>query len=84
MSYANDMTGQTTSDDASLASELRLSVMRLRRRLVSERDPENELSIGSMAVLGGLEINGDAFASEEYRAHLLGVLLKQAIADARS
>ena len=59
MSYANDMTGQTTSDDASLASELRLSVMRLRRRLVSERDPENELSIGSMAVLGGLEINDD-------------------------
>lgn len=53
------MTERITSDDAGLASELRLSVMRLRRRLVGERDPENELSIGSMAVLGGLEIHGD-------------------------
>jgi len=59
MSYANDMTERTTTDDAGLASELRLSVMRLRRRLVGERDPENELSIGAMAVLAGLEINGD-------------------------
>ncbi|MGZ4437892.1 MAG: MarR family winged helix-turn-helix transcriptional regulator [Nocardioidaceae bacterium] len=53
------MTERTISDDAGLASELRLSVMRLRRRLVGERDPENELSIGSMAVLAGLEVNGD-------------------------
>ncbi|WP_017932869.1 MarR family winged helix-turn-helix transcriptional regulator [Nocardioides sp. Iso805N] len=48
-----------SSSDASLASELRLSVMRLRRRLVSERHPDNDLSIGAMAVLAGLERFGD-------------------------
>ncbi|MDN4173836.1 MarR family transcriptional regulator [Nocardioides sp. SOB77] len=40
--------------DAGLASELRLSVMRLRRRLASERHPDNELSIAHMGVLGCL------------------------------
>ncbi len=60
MSYANDMTSSgASSSDASLASELRLSVMRLRRRLVSERHPDNDLSIGAMAVLAGLERFGD-------------------------
>lgn len=44
---------------AGLASELRLSVMRLRRRLVAERDPENALSFGAMSVLAGLEVLGD-------------------------
>ena len=38
--------------DAGLASELRMSVMRLRRRLANERDPDNDLSIAIMAVLG--------------------------------
>jgi DNA-binding MarR family transcriptional regulator len=38
--------------DAGLASELRTSVMRLRRRLAGERHPDNDLSLGSMAVLG--------------------------------
>ena len=33
--------------DAGLASELRLSVMRLRRRLANERDPDNDLSIAT-------------------------------------
>lgn len=42
-----------------LASELRLSVMRLRRRLARERHPDNELSMGSMAVLGALYRNGE-------------------------
>ena len=41
--------------DAGLASELRLSVMRLRRRLRHERHPDNELSLGAMAVLGSLD-----------------------------
>ncbi|MGI8522112.1 MAG: MarR family winged helix-turn-helix transcriptional regulator [Nocardioides sp.] len=45
--------------DAGLASELRLSVMRLRRRLAGERHPDNELSLGSMAVLGCLFRHGE-------------------------
>ena len=40
--------------DAGLASQLRLSVMRLRRRLANERHPDNELSLNAMAVLGSL------------------------------
>lgn len=61
MSYANDMpTVESASrTDAGLAAELRTSVMRLRRRLASERDPANELSIGSMAVLGLLHRRGE-------------------------
>lgn len=60
MSYANHMsTRGSSSSVAALASELRLSVMRLRRRLVSERDPANALSLGAMAVLAGLERHGD-------------------------
>lgn len=38
--------------DSGLASELRTSVMRLRRRLAIERHPDNDLSLGAMAVLG--------------------------------
>ena len=45
--------------DAGLASELRTSVMRLRRRLANERDPGNDLSIPTMAVLGSLLRHGD-------------------------
>jgi len=50
--------------DAGLASELRMSVMRLRRRLASERDPGNDLSIASMAVLGSLFRHGDLTVGE--------------------
>ena len=50
--------------DAGLASELRLSVMRLRRRLASEREPGNELSIASMSVLGSLYRHGDLTVGE--------------------
>jgi DNA-binding MarR family transcriptional regulator len=50
--------------DAGLASELRTSVMRLRRRLASERDPANDLSISSMAVLGVLFRKGEATLGE--------------------
>jgi DNA-binding MarR family transcriptional regulator len=50
--------------DAGLASELRTSVMRLRRRLANERDPGNELSIASMAVLGSLFRRGDLTVGE--------------------
>ena len=59
MSYANDMSEKTTRADAGLAGELRLGVMRLRRRLLAERDPSNELSFGAMAVLGVLHRKGD-------------------------
>ena len=56
MSYANDMptVEKVVRTDAGLASELRLTVMRLRRRLANERHPDNELSLGAMAVLGRL------------------------------
>jgi DNA-binding MarR family transcriptional regulator len=50
--------------DAGLASELRTSVMRLRRRLAGERDPGNDLSIASMAVLGSLFRHGDLTVGE--------------------
>ena len=50
--------------DAGLASELRMSVMRLRRRLANERDPENQLSISMMAVLGALYRFGELTIGE--------------------
>src|SRR3954454_22925809 len=66
MSYANDMptAEMVARTDAGLASELRLSVMRLRRRLANERHPDNPLSMGAMAVLGGLYCNGDLTVGE--------------------
>ncbi|MCW2787378.1 MAG: MarR family transcriptional regulator [Marmoricola sp.] len=63
MSYANDMTPTVENvarTDAGLASELRLSAARLARRLRSERDPSNPLSVGSMSVLGVLIRNGES------------------------
>ena len=61
MSYANDMptVERVARTSAGLASELRLQVMRLRRRLASERHPDNDLSLSSMAVLGALYRQGD-------------------------
>jgi DNA-binding MarR family transcriptional regulator len=66
MSYANDMptVEKAARTDAGLASELRMSVMRLRRRLANERDPDNELSISMMAVLGALFRYGDRTVGE--------------------
>jgi DNA-binding MarR family transcriptional regulator len=66
MSYANDMptAAIVARTDAGLASELRLSVMRLRRRLAGERHPDNPLSMGAMAVLGCLFRNGDLTVGE--------------------
>jgi DNA-binding MarR family transcriptional regulator len=45
--------------DAGLASQLRVSVMRLARRLRNERDPENALGVGSVSVLGLLLRDGE-------------------------
>ena len=68
MSYANDMPTADLRTDAGLASELRAGVMRLRRRLVSERHPDNDLSIGQMVVLGLLVRLGDQTVGELARA----------------
>lgn len=66
MSYAHDMptSESTVRTDTGLASELRLAVMRLRRRLALERHPDNELSLGAMAVLGALHRSGDLTIGE--------------------
>ena len=50
--------------DAGLAAELRVGVMRLRRRLANERHPENDLSLGQMAVLGLLLRRGELTIGE--------------------
>jgi DNA-binding MarR family transcriptional regulator len=61
MSYANDMpTIQSASrTDSGLASELRLSVMRLSRRLRNERQPDNPLSVAALSALGVLFREGE-------------------------
>src|ERR1700712_4740799 len=45
--------------DSGLASELRLSVARLSRRLRAEREPDNPLSVGSLRALGGIFREGE-------------------------
>ena len=62
MSYANDMTPTVQSasrTDTGLASELRLSVMRLARRLRNERQPDNPLSVAAVSALGVLFREGE-------------------------
>jgi DNA-binding MarR family transcriptional regulator len=55
---------QLVRSDAGLAAALRVSVARLNRRLRSERDPDNELSIGQLSVLGALFRNGPCSIGE--------------------
>jgi DNA-binding MarR family transcriptional regulator len=50
--------------DSGLAAVLRVSVVRLTRRLRSERDPSNELSAGQLSVLGALSRNGESSIGE--------------------
>lgn len=66
MRYANDVPTieKVARTDAGLASQLRISVMRLRRRLANEQHPDNELSMNAMAVLGALYRNGDLTLGE--------------------
>jgi DNA-binding MarR family transcriptional regulator len=53
-------TAQTASHTASgLASELRLSVMRLARRLRNERHPDNLLGVAAVSALGVLFREGE-------------------------
>ena len=59
---------QLVRSDAGLAAALRISVARLNRRLRSERDPDNELSLGQLSVLGALFRNG-ACSIGELAAH---------------
>ena len=51
-------------DEADLVADLRLAVMRMRRRLVNERHPDNDLSIGHMGVLAMLQRHGDLTLTE--------------------
>lgn len=73
MTYANDMptVQKVARTDAGLASELRLSVMRLRRRLASERHPDNVLSMNAMAVLGALHRNGELTVGDLARIEMV-------------
>src|SRR4051794_27160373 len=48
-----------TRTDTGLASQLRVSLVRLTRRLRSEREPSNELSTAAISVLGVLIREGD-------------------------
>ncbi len=50
---------QLARTDVGLASALRLSVARIFRRIRAERDPDNELSTGQLAVLGDLFREGE-------------------------
>ena len=51
--------------DTGLSSALRISVMRLARRMRSERDPDNELlPVGQLSVLGTLKRNGESTVGE--------------------
>ena len=71
MSYAKYMAPtieKMARTDAGLAAALRISVARLTRRLRSERDHRNELSIGQLSVLGALYRNG-ACSIGELAAH---------------
>lgn len=67
MSYAKHMPPtieKMARTDAGLAAALRVSAARLVRRLRSERDPHNELSIGQLCVLGALSRNGECSIGE--------------------
>ncbi|MFC6154266.1 MarR family winged helix-turn-helix transcriptional regulator [Nocardioides yefusunii] len=51
-------TAPEPSPDDDLVADLRLGVMRMRRRLVNERHPDNDLSISHMGVLAMLHRHG--------------------------
>lgn len=55
---------KVSRSDAGLASELRISVAKLSRRIRAERDPHNELSVPRIAVLAALFREGDQTISQ--------------------
>ena len=65
MSYANEM--PTMTHTAELASELRVAVMRLARRLRTER-PDTGLSLTQIATLGTIDRHG-SLTPREIAAH---------------
>lgn len=69
------VTGATSKATRSAAAEEALTGVAL---------SDESIAAAASVVAEGLEINGDTFASEEYRIHLLGVLLKRVLAEARS
>ncbi len=66
MSYANEMPTLTAAD-AALSSALRMSVMRLARRLRAQR-PDTSLTLTQLATLATLEGHG-ALSPSELAAH---------------
>ncbi|MGN6484329.1 MAG: FAD binding domain-containing protein, partial [Thermomicrobiales bacterium] len=68
------ITGATSKATRSAAAEAALAGVAL---------SAESIDAAAFVITDGIEINGDAFASEEYRAHIAGVLLKQVIAAAR-
>lgn len=67
MSYANDMptvAARLARTDAGLASTLRVSVMRLSRRLRNEREAADDLTPTQLAVLGTLTRRGKLTVGE--------------------
>ncbi len=61
MSYANEMpeqVAQLARTEAGLSSALRISIMRLSRRLRNEREAVDDLSANALAVLGTLFRHG--------------------------
>lgn len=67
MRYANEVTATLVRSDAALASALRMSVLRLARRLRSER-ADTSLSLTQLATLATLERHG-AMSVGELAAH---------------
>jgi DNA-binding MarR family transcriptional regulator len=58
-------TDRLTRSDTGLASSLRVSVMRLSRRMRTERDPDSELlPVGQLSVLGALHRIGECTIGE--------------------
>ncbi len=57
MRYANDMPESTTTRPATLAADLRVSVMKLARRLRQQRS-DDDISTGQYSVLGVLVVQG--------------------------
>jgi DNA-binding MarR family transcriptional regulator len=57
MSYAKDMPEITSARPATLAADLRVSVMRLARRIRQQRSAD-DISVGQYSVLGALVTHG--------------------------
>jgi DNA-binding MarR family transcriptional regulator len=57
MSYAKDMPEVTSARPATLAADLRVSVMRLARRIRQQRSAD-DISVGQYSVLGALVTHG--------------------------